>query len=63
MREDVDPEGRRTVGVLDLLRSSSDKERVARVLENKTKHLELCYFGVVSRSQDDIEKNIDVGES
>ena len=66
LREDVDPEGRRTVGVLtklDLLRSSSDKERVARVLENKTKHLELGYFGVVSRSQDDIDNNIDVGES
>ena len=51
LRDDVDPEGRRTVGVLtklDLLRSSEDRERVARVLENKTKHLELGYFGVVS---------------
>ena len=47
----VDPEGKRTVGVLtklDLLQRSVDKEKVARVLENKTKPLQLGYFGVVS---------------
>ena len=38
----VDPEGKRTVGVLtklDLLQRPEDKEKVARVLENKTKPL------------------------
>ena len=47
----VDPEGKRTVGVLtklDLLQRSVDKEKVAKVLENKTKPLQLGYFGVVS---------------
>ena len=66
LREDVDPEGKRTVGVLtklDLLGSSSNKERVARVLENKTKHLELGYFGVVNRSQEDIDNKRGVGDS
>ena len=47
----VDHEGKRTVGVLtklDLLQRPKDKEKVARVLENKTKPLELGYFGVIS---------------
>ena len=47
----VDHEGKRTVGVLtklDLLQRPEDKEKVARVLENKTKPLELGYFGVIS---------------
>ena len=47
----VDPEGKRTVGVLtklDLLQRPEEKEKVARVLENKTKPLELGYFGVIS---------------
>ena len=47
----VDPEGKRTVGVLtklDLLQRPEDKEKVARVLENKTKPLQLGYFGVIS---------------
>jgi dynamin 1-like protein len=60
LKEGVDPEGKRTVGVLtklDLLHSAADRERVANVLENKTKRLELGYFGVVSRSQDDFQTN------
>ena len=47
----VDPEGKRTVGVLtklDLLQRPEEKEKVARVLENKTKPLQLGYFGVIS---------------
>ena len=66
LRKDVDPEGKRTVGVLtklDLLKLPAERRRVARVLENKTKLLELGYFGVVSRSQADIENNIQVGET
>ena len=63
LRKDVDPEGKRTVGVLtklDLLKLPAERRRVARVLENKTKHLELGYFGVVSRyeksGEDEIRK-------
>ena len=54
LRKDVDPHAKRTLGVLtklDLLKLPADKRKVASVLENKTKHLELGYFGVVSRSE------------
>ena len=50
----MDPHAKRTLGVLtklDLLKLPADKRKVASVLENKTKHLELGYFGVVSRSE------------
>ena len=57
----VDPQGKRTVGVLtklDLLQLPSERKRVARVLENKTKRLELGYFGVVSRSENGGDEEI-----
>ena len=66
LREDVDPEGQRTVGVLtklDNLVASSDKERVSKVLSNETKPLKYGYFGVVNRSQDSIDKGIGMGQT
>ena len=59
----IDPEGSRTIGVitkLDKLTAKADKERVCNDLDNKTKPLSLGYFGVVNRSQEDIEANADM---
>eukprot|EP00092_Neocalanus_flemingeri_P026987 GFUD01029268.1.p1 GENE.GFUD01029268.1~~GFUD01029268.1.p1 ORF type:complete len:718 (-),score=188.67 GFUD01029268.1:332-2485(-) len=66
LSKDVDPHGLRTIGVLtkiDNLNSSSDKMRVVEILENKTKPLKLGYVGVVNRSQDEIDRNVDIERS
>jgi len=66
LSKDIDPHGLRTIGVLtkvDNLNSSSDKERVIKILENKTKPLKLGYIGVVNRSQDEVDRNVDIQHS
>ena len=62
-RDDVDPRGDRTIGVftkLDKLEPGSDVARVTGYLENKTKKLALGYIGVVNRSQQQIDNNVDI---
>jgi len=62
----IDPEGNRTIGVLtklDNLHSITDKKRVVDILENRTKPLKLGYIGVVNRSQEDIDKDVDIETS
>ena len=62
-RDDVDPGGLRTIGVftkLDKLEPGSDVARVTGYLENKTKKLTLGYIGVVNRSQQQIDNNVDI---
>ncbi len=62
-RDDVDPRGDRTIGVftkLDRLEPGSDVARVTGYLENKTKKLALGYIGVVNRSQQQIDNNVDI---
>ena len=66
LRDDIDPEGARTIGVLtklDNLVATTDKERVARVLSNKTKPLKYGYFGVVNRSQDSIDRGDNMNQT
>ena len=66
LRDDIDPEGKRTVGVLtklDNLSSATDKDRVVQIIKNETKPLSKGYFGVVNRSQDSIDNNIDVDQT
>ena len=66
LRPDIDPEGKRTVGVLtklDNLSSTTDKERVVQIIKNETKPLSKGYFGVVNRSQDSIDNNIEVDQA
>lgn len=66
LRDDIDPEGRRTVGVLtkmDNLIATTDKERIVRIIKNQTKPLAKGYFGVVNRSQDSIDNQIDVDQT
>ena len=66
LREDIDPEGRRTIGVLtklDNLTAMTDKDRVVKVIKNETKPLAMGYFGVVNRSQDAIDKGDDVDQT
>ena len=61
---DVDPEGKRTVGVLtklDKLEEGSDTDRVIEILENRTKPLQLGYIGVVNRTQNQVDRNINIG--
>ena len=63
LRPDVDPEGKRTIGVLtklDKLEEGSDTDRALAILENQTKELELGYIGVVNRTQYQVDKNIDI---
>lgn len=62
-RTDIDPKGKRTVGVLtklDRLEPGSDTARVIGILENKTKPLYLGYIGVVNRSQNQVDRKIDM---
>jgi dynamin 1-like protein len=62
-RDDVDPKGERTIGVLtklDKLEPGSDTRRAINYLENKTKPLSLGYVGVVNRSQQQIDNNVDI---
>ena len=66
LREDVDPRGERTVGVLtklDNLTAATERDRVVSVLKNQTKPLKYGYFGVVNRSQDSIDRGIDVEQT
>ena len=66
LRADVDPEGQRTVGVLtkiDNLIAKTDKDRVVKIINNETKPLKKGYFGVVNRSQDAIDKGVDVDQT
>ena len=59
----VDPEGKRTIGVLtklDKLEEGSDTDRAIDILENRTKPLQLGYIGVVNRTQNQIDRNINI---
>ena len=59
----VDPEGKRTIGVLtklDKLEEGSDTDRAVAILENKTKPLQLGYIGVVNRTQNQVDRNINI---
>ncbi len=61
--EDVDPKGERTIGVLtklDKLEPGSDTRRVISYIGNETKPLALGYIGVVNRSQQQIDRNVDI---
>ena len=65
LREDVDPNGERTVCVLtklDNLVANSDKDKVVKILQNQTKPLKFGYYGVVSRSQDNIDRGVEIGQ-
>lgn len=60
--KNFDSNGERSIGVLtklDNLHSTTDKKRVADVLDNKTKPLTLGYVGVINRSQQDIDEDAD----
>ena len=66
LRDDIDPDGQRTVGVLtklDNLSAITDKERVVKIIKNETKPLKMGYFGVVNRSQDNIDNHLDVDQT
>lgn len=57
---EVDPKGERTFGVLtkiDLMDKGTD---AVDILEGKTYRLQFPWFGVVNRSQADINKNVDM---
>ena len=63
-QDEVDPKGKRTICVLtklDKLEPGSDTKRAIGYLENKVKKLELGYIGVVNRSQQQIDHNVDRG--
>ena len=63
LRPIVDPEGKRTIGVLtklDRLEDGSDTNRALAILENQTKPLQLGYIGVVNRTQKQVENNVNV---
>ena len=61
--EKYDPNGERTIGVLtklDRLDHGTDTTRVINYLLNKTKPLKLGYFGVVNRSQKQIDEGLEM---
>ena len=63
LSSDIDPHGRRTVGVLtklDKLEAGSDTDRAIGILENKTKPLHLGYIGVVNRTQNQVDRKINI---
>ena len=63
LRPVVDPEGKRTIGVLtklDRLEDGSDTNRALAILENQTKPLQLGYIGVVNRTQKQVEMNVNI---
>ncbi|KAF7988953.1 hypothetical protein HCN44_007263 [Aphidius gifuensis] len=63
LAQEIDPEGLRTIGVITKL-DLMDKGTDARdVLENKVFKLRRGYIGVVSRSQQDIDENKDIGNA
>ena len=52
MRDDVDPEGERTIGVItkiDQVTTALEKQQLSNILSNKTKPLKHGYFGVANR--------------
>ena len=58
MRDDVDPEGNRTIGVLtkiDLVTTAVEKQQLSNILSNKEKPLKHGYIGVANRTEDDIK--------
>ena len=58
LSEGFDPNGDRTIGVLtklDSLTSVSQRKSVAEILQNKTKPLKLGYYGVVNKTQQEID--------
>ena len=60
---DVDPMGKRTIGVLtklDKLEEGSDTDRAVAILENRTKPLNLGYIGVVNRTQNQVDRNVTI---
>jgi hypothetical protein len=57
MARSVDPEGRRTIGVLTKIDIMDKGTDCLDVLQNKTFPLKLGYIGVVNRSQKDIDEN------
>ena len=62
LSEDIDPDGDRTIGVLtklDTLTSGTNRQSVAEILKNKTRPLKLGYFGVVNRTQKEIDDDRD----
>ena len=65
-REDVDPNHERTIGVLtklDTLTAATDKARAVKILRNETKPLKYGYFGVINRSQDNIDQGLGMDQS
>ncbi|KAK0405474.1 hypothetical protein QR680_018014 [Steinernema hermaphroditum] len=59
----VDPDGRRTIGVLSKLDLMDEGTDARDILENKTLPLKRGYIGVVNRSQKDIDGQKSLGEA
>ena len=59
----VDPEGRRTIGVLTKLDIMDRGTNAAHILRNAHIPLRLGYVGVVLRSQEDINKGSPMAEA
>ncbi|KAK0405594.1 hypothetical protein QR680_018074 [Steinernema hermaphroditum] len=59
----VDPDGRRTIGVLSKLDLMDEGTDARGILENKTLPLKRGYIGVVNRSQKDIDGQKSLGEA
>ena len=59
----MDPEGRRTIGVLTKLDLMDKGTNALPVLDNRVYKLKLGYIGVVNRSQADIEAAVPVAEA
>jgi dynamin 1-like protein len=59
----VDPDRKRTIGVLTKLDMMATGTNALPLLSNKVYPLKLGYYGVVNRSQSEIEANMSVEES
>ncbi|TIA80272.1 hypothetical protein E3P81_03165 [Wallemia ichthyophaga] len=59
----VDPQGRRTIGVLTKLDLMDAGTHALDVLNGRVYPLKLGFIGVVNRSQQDINSNLDIGEA
>ena len=65
LSEDIDPDGDRTIGVLtklDSLTSVTNRQSVAEILKNKTRPMKLGYFGVVNRTQEELDDDREVSD-
>lgn len=62
LAREVDPEGKRTVGVLIKLDLMDEGTNALEVLENRAFPLRLGFVGVVSRSQKDIQTNKEISK-